>query len=89
MIIGLSACGSNSTETEQKTPESEISKSETLAPSLIGMPVEEAMQKAEENDIRFQIVMQDGQPLPAPRDSRPGRMNATVDNGMVTSIAVE
>lgn len=54
-----------------------------------GLTVEEAVAQAEENDIPFRIVMEDGEALPATLDYRIGRINATVEDGIVVSYDVE
>lgn len=55
----------------------------------IGLTVEEATELAEENDVMFRVVERDGEPLPATMDYRPGRINASVEDGMVISYMVE
>ena len=53
------------------------------------MTEEEAKTLAEENGVSFRLVERDGQPLPVTKDYRPGRINATMNDGVITSYSVE
>ena len=59
------------------------------AADYIGMNFTEAQALAKERGVPIRKVMEDGQPLPATADWRPGRINATVVNGVVVSYEVE
>lgn len=88
IAISLSAC-SNSQDTF-KAPVAVPDKTTTVSDETYeGLTVEMAESMAAEKEVPFRVVMQDGEPLPATMDYRPGRINATVENGFVTSVAVE
>lgn len=55
----------------------------------IGLTVEQAEQKAAQENTRFRVVMRDGESLPATMDFVPGRINAEVSSGIVTDYTVE
>lgn len=55
----------------------------------IGMTTVEAEAKAESEGVIFRVVEKDGQSLPAARDSREGRINASVESGIVTEYSME
>jgi hypothetical protein len=59
------------------------------AAALIGMTTTEAEAYATENDLLFRIVEIDGEPQPVTKDYRPGRINASVEDGVVVSYTVE
>ncbi len=54
-----------------------------------GLTVEEAQALAEEHGKEFRVVEEDGEPLPATMDYRPGRINAIVEDGVVVWVDVE
>jgi len=56
---------------------------------FVGMNEEAASELASENNIAFRVIMRDGEMLPATMDYRPGRINAQVEDGIVTSFSVE
>ena len=56
---------------------------------IIGMTEEDALSYAEENDIRFRIGARDGVFLPVTMDSIPGRITASIEDGVVASYTVE
>ena len=58
-------------------------------PTFIGMTVSEAEVFATETDTLFRVVKIDGEPQPTTKDFRPGRINATVENGVVVDYTVE
>lgn len=62
---------------------------ESTTGDYIGMTTAQAQSKAEAEGVMFRVVMQDGESLPATMDLRPGRINATVVNGVVTEYSVE
>lgn len=57
--------------------------------SFEGLTVEMAESMAAEKEVPFRIIMQGGEPLPATMDYRPGRINATVENGIVVGVVIE
>ena len=50
---------------------------------------DEASELASSNNIPFRVVMRDDEMLPVTMDYVPGRINAQVENGIVTSVSVE
>jgi hypothetical protein len=55
----------------------------------LGLTVAEALAQAEASDTLFRVVEQDGQPLPATMDYRPGRINAIVINDILIDLTIE
>ena len=53
------------------------------------MSVEEAQAYAVEHELQFRVVEEDGEGLAVTMDYRPGRINATVEDGIVVSVEVE
>lgn len=68
--------------------ESEVETSTDLD-DFVGMEEAEAIQYAAENDVMFRIGQRDGEFLPVTMDYRPGRVTASVDDGVVTGFTVE
>ena len=50
---------------------------------------DEASELASENNIPFRVVMRDDEMLPVTMDYRPGRINATLEDGIVTGFSIE
>ncbi len=88
----LSACTPSPTTTSNpiQTPQTE-----TPAPvfdenqDYIGLTESEAMTLASEKNESFRIIMRDGEPQPATMDYRPGRINASLENGMIVDYTIE
>lgn len=59
------------------------------ATGYVGLTEVEAEALATQNDVAFRVVERDGEMLPTTRDFREGRINAVVENGMVTSYTEE
>jgi hypothetical protein len=59
------------------------------SPDYIGMSTIEATAAAETNDVLFRVVEIDGVPQITTKDVREGRINASVENGVVTEYSVE
>lgn len=75
-------------EGEEMSSSSHSSNSST-AEDYIGLTVSQATDLALARGTRFRVVMQDGESLPVTMDYMVGRINATVNNGIVTSYTVE
>jgi len=56
---------------------------------FIGMTETEAETKAAEDGVLFRVVERDGEMLSTTRDYRPGRINAVVESGVITSYTEE
>jgi hypothetical protein len=62
---------------------------EQYVAQYIWLSVQEAQALAQEQSLSFRVVEEDGEGLAATMDYRPGRFNATVNDGVVTAIMVE
>lgn len=76
---GETATGTATTTEEVFAPEA----------SYVNLTIAEAETLAASNGVPFRIVEQDGEPLAATMDYRPGRINAKVQNGLVVEVTVE
>lgn len=87
----LAACTSSTPDTPSPVDLDPVVTDEMPASndSFEGLTVEMAESMATEKGVPFRIIMQDGEPLPATMDYRPGRINATVENGIVVGVAIE
>lgn len=56
---------------------------------IIGMTEDQAEIYAEKTTIPFRVIRRDGEDLPATMDYRPGRINATIEKGLVTEYFIE
>jgi hypothetical protein len=54
---------------------------------LIGTPIHEAREYCRTYQIPHRTVKSDGQPHIVTRDHKPGRLNFTVEHGVVTKIS--
>lgn len=57
--------------------------------SYIWLNVEDATELANTNDEIFRVVEIDGEPRPVTMDYRPGRINASVVDGVVSDFTIE
>ncbi len=55
----------------------------------IGQSIQNAKDMAQYSGRPFRVVRNNGQPMPVTYDYRPGRINATVVNGVVVNYEVE
>lgn len=55
----------------------------------VGLSVEEAMDLADSQGDTFRVVQEDGEFMAVTMDFRPGRINATVEDGLVVSVDIE
>jgi hypothetical protein len=60
-----------------------------LSAIYVGLSLEDAIVQADADNVLFRVTEQDGEPLPATMDYRPGRINATVIGGVVVDIFIE
>lgn len=70
-------------------PSSNTPDSKMVNTDYVEMTVAEAEEKAQADGVMFRVVEEDGKPLPTTKDLRPGRINATVEDGVVTGYTVE
>lgn len=59
------------------------------AANYVGLTEAAAAALAEQNNVPFRVVERDGQPLDVTEDFRPGRINASIVDGIVTAYTVE
>jgi hypothetical protein len=62
-------------------------RSEAL--DFVGLTEDAASQLARDNNTSFRVTMRDGEMLPVTMDYVPGRINAQVEERIVTSFSVE
>ncbi len=62
---------------------------EPITGDYVGLTEGEAEVLAIQNNVPFRVVVLDGEPQMVTEDFRPGRINATVEAGVVTSYEVE
>lgn len=55
----------------------------------VGLNIDEAEAQAQEQGVQFRVVEEDGQTQPTTKDLQAGRVNATVENGVVTTYTVD
>jgi|AntRauTorcE11897_2_1112592.scaffolds.fasta_scaffold88479_1 hypothetical protein len=55
----------------------------------VGMTITEAEVRAQTEGVPFRVVEINGEPLPVTKDLREGRVNARVENGVITSYTIE
>ena len=96
VLVTLSACSSSSSVTEKKPEETptfvvdfDAETPTETADAYIGTTLEEATLTAKKNEVPFRVVEQDGQSLSATMDFVIGRINASVENGVVIRYQVE
>ena len=83
------------TSVSVETPEPSIEEvfAEQIAASeklnLAGKTEAQAAQLAAQVDVPFRVVERDGEMLMVTEDYRPGRINATVQNSIITSYSIE
>lgn len=71
------------------TPSATEQESVPAATDYVGLTEAEAEALATQNDVPFRVVERDGEMLPTTRDFREGRINAVVENGVVSSYTEE
>lgn len=67
----------------------EVSEEVVLTGDYVGMSVTQAQARTKADNTPFRIVMADGEAFAVTMDFRPGRINATVENGVVVSYTIE
>ena len=87
LLVTLSSCGQ--VEAPENITEENQPLADTSIDDYIGLWVEDAQAKAQENNTTLRVVEQDGTPLPATKDYRPGRINAVTQDGIIVSYTVE
>ena len=86
LILGIITTLGTSQDIDPAATDAEVSLSER---DYAGLTLEQALEKSGSLNIPFRIVILDGQPQPTTRDYLPGRINATVTNGVVVSFERE
>ncbi len=80
------------TDSDQEAIDRETAQraaAEQYVTQYIWLSVQEAQALAQEQELSFRVVQEDGEGLAATMDYRPGRFNATVEDGIVVSVDVE
>ncbi|MCI4664695.1 MAG: hypothetical protein MRY74_08230 [Neomegalonema sp.] len=72
-----------------KTASAKEKPAKAGAARYVGLTVADARALAKKSAVPFRVVMRDGKHLIVTRDYRPGRINAAVEKGVVTSASVE
>lgn len=89
---GSSSSAANSSATVSSAASTAtVTSSAKAQPSnaYIGLTVAAAQAKAKAEGTAFRVVMLDGEAQPVTLDYRPGRLNASVENGKVVKIDIE
>jgi|GEM_PF-2460385 len=60
-----------------------------LTGDYVGMSVTQAQARAKADNTPFRVVMADGEAFAVTADYRPGRINATVENGVIINYTTE
>lgn len=76
-------------EGEDDIPPTKPMEEDANQSDYVGLTVTQAETQAAGEGIPFRVVMRDGESLPVTMDYRLGRINATVENDIVTSYIVE
>jgi len=84
IATGLSACDSSTNNTTAVVP-----PEASVVDDYIGLSVKDARSNALKNSTSFRVVMENGEPQMVTMDFQPGRINATVEKGLVTSYDIE
>jgi len=91
ILVVISGCGAvtESADTQPVIPKDIASPTDSTETSYNGLTIDAARDLAAENGVAFRVVELDGVPQPTTRDFRPGRINATVVDGIVTDYTIE
>lgn len=81
VILILAACNGAVSPPTADNPKTPV--------DYVGMTVQQATEKAATDGVPFRVVMEDGESLAVTMDYRPGRINATVQSGIVVSYDIE
>ncbi len=88
--VALAACEPNATTTVgSPNPTKPVKPIVNQNADYVGLTEEAAVQLAESRGARFRVVERDGQSLPITKDYIVGRINATVQNGIVVKYEIE
>ena len=90
ITLTLTACSdANDNSNPENTDNNPTTQTQNLSGDYVGMSVPQAQAKAKAEGVPFRIAMADGEPFAVTMDYRVGRVNAVVENGVVTSYSVE
>lgn len=81
--------GAGAPDGEQEAMDADTQVQVAQSLDFVGLTEAQAEALSAENNITFRVVERDGESLPVTMDYRPGRINASVDNGVITSVTVE
>lgn len=88
LTYALSACSSEqpSSDMDKKPGASkQPPKIDSTDNAFIGLNEEQAQSLAKARKLRFRVIMRDGKHLPATKDMRQDRVNATIVDGKITA----
>jgi len=88
MTFSITACDTNNNKNIEIAVKEPIEKNSQVS-DYKGQTVEAAKKLAELNGVPFRVVTKDGEPLPATMDWRPGRINASTQDGIVIDVQIE
>ncbi len=77
------------TDTDETIIDESAEITDINATDYIGLTIEQAQSLAETNGVSFRVVAQDDEFFPVTMDYRPGRINATVRDGLIISVDIE
>lgn len=89
LIILVAAVGAYFIFMNEDIPAIDETTTEMENTDYVGMTTAEAEAEAEADSTMFRVVEIDGETQPTTRDFQAGRINATVEEGVVTSYSVE
>jgi hypothetical protein len=89
LIFLVAAVGAYFLFMNDNTASQELTIAELQSRDYVGLTTNDAEAKAEAEGTPFRVVEIDGESQPTTRDYREGRINATVEGGVVTSYTVE
>jgi hypothetical protein len=80
LAVGATACG------DDDEPQPAGSESDAAFSEYIGLETEAAGDLAEENDLPWRVVREDGEDLPVTMDFVENRLNFAVEDGKVVDV---
>jgi hypothetical protein len=85
--VGVAACGDDAPDDPRATVPADGDEAMAFDDELIvGLPVDEAEQVAEDEGFVFRIAVLDGEDQALTMDFVPNRVNVAVDDGIVTGV---
>lgn len=82
--FALAACGDDSNNSGSQTTTTPADDAGGPAPEFVGLSKDDAIAKAEDEDLTWRILREDDEEFPATMDFRTDRVNFAIDDGKVT-----